>query len=152
MVNTYTVLKTIHVIAAVAWVGGGSVLVILLARARRASDTPTLAALVRQLQFVGPRIFAPAGLILVITGIWIVQHQGSPWDLWIILGLVGWGATFVTGNFFLRPSGEKLGETMSEKGPDDPAALALMTRILNVARVDQVVLMLVVIDMVIKPT
>jgi uncharacterized membrane protein len=152
MVNTYTVLKTIHVLVAIVWVGGGIMIVTLLARARRANDSGGLAGLVRQLQFVGPRIFAPSGLILVITGIWMVQHQGIPWDLWVILGLVGWGATFITGNFFLRPTGEKLGETIAEKGPDDPGSLALMGRILNVARVDQVVLVLVVIDMVIKPT
>jgi hypothetical protein len=103
---------------------------------------------------VGPRIFAPSGLILVITGIWMRAdgYLGSHYDLWVILGLVGWGATFVTGNFFLRPTGEKLGAELAEKGPDDPGALALMDRILNVARVDQVVLVLVVIDMVIKPT
>jgi hypothetical protein len=79
-------------------------------------------------------------------------YLGSHYDLWVILGLVGWGATFVTGNFFLRPTGEKLGAELAEKGPDDPGALVLMDRILNVARVDQVVLVLVVIDMVIKPT
>jgi uncharacterized membrane protein len=154
MVNTYTVLKTIHVLASVAWVGGGVILVTLLARARRANDSGTLVALIRQLQFVGPRIFAPSGLILVITGIWMRAdgYLGSHYDLWVILGLVGWGATFVTGNFFLRPTGEKLGAELAEKGPDDPGALVLMDRILNVARVDQVVLVLVVIDMVIKPT
>jgi uncharacterized membrane protein len=72
MVTTYTVLKTVHVLAAVAWVGGGALLVMLLARARRAGDSGTLVALVRQLQFVGPRVFAPSGLVLVGTGIWMV--------------------------------------------------------------------------------
>jgi uncharacterized membrane protein len=152
MVTTYTVLKTIHLLAAVVWVGGGVMIVTLLARSRRADDSAGLVTLVRQLQFVGPRIFAPSGLILVITGIWMVQYQGIPWDLWVILGLVGWGATFVTGNFFLRPTGEKLGAELAEKGPDDPGARSLMDRILNVARVDQVVLVLVIVDMVIKPT
>jgi uncharacterized membrane protein len=152
MVTTYTVLKTIHVLAAVVWVGGGVMIVTLLARSRRADDSAGLVTLIRQLQFVGPRIFAPSGLILVITGIWMVQYQGIPWDLWVILGLVGWGATFVTGNFFLRPTGEKLGAELAEKGPDDPGARSLMDRILNVARVDQVVLVLVIVDMVIKPT
>jgi len=154
MVTTYTVLKTIHILATVAWVGGGAILVMLLARARRANDTGTLVALIRQLQFVGPRVFAPSGLILVITGIWMRAdgYLGSHYDLWVVLGLVGWAATFVTGNFFLRPTGERLGATLAEKGPEDPAALALMGRILNVARVDQLVLALVIVDMVIKPT
>ena len=154
MVNTYTVLKTIHVLASVAWVGGGAILVLLLSRARRAGDTATLLSLVQGVQFVGPRIFGPSGLILVITGIWMRAdgYLGSHYDLWVILGLVGWAATFVTGNFFLRPAGESLGKAIAEKGPEDPAALTQIDRILNVARVDQVVLILVIIDMVIKPT
>ena len=115
MVTTYTVLKTIHVIAAVTWVGGGTILVTLVARARRARDYPRLATLVKELAFVGPRIFAPSGLILVITGIWIVQHNGLPWELWVILGLVGWGATFVTGNFFLGPQSKKLDALLGEQ-------------------------------------
>jgi uncharacterized membrane protein len=152
MVNTYTVLKTIHVIAAVTWVGGGTILTTLVARARRASDYGKLATLIEELEFVGPRIFATSGGILVITGIWIVQYQGIPWDVWVILGLVGWGATFVTGNFFLSPQSKKLDALLEDKGPTDPASIAVMTRLLNVARVDVTVLTLVVIDMVIKPT
>ena len=151
MVTTYTVLKTIHVIAAVTWVGGGTILVTLVARARRARDYPRLATLVKELAFVGPRIFAPSGLILVITGIWIVQHNGLPWELWVILGLVGWGATFVTGNFFLGPQSKKLDALLGEQSPGDAEPVAVMGRLLNVARVDVVVLTLVIVDMVIKP-
>ena len=152
MVNTYTVLKTVHVLAAVIWVGGGAILTALVARARRAKDYGRVATLVRELAFVGPRVFAPSGLVLVATGIWIVQHNGIPWDLWVILGLVGWGATFVTGNFFLGPQTKKLDALLEENGPSDPASIAVMSRVLNVARVDVTVLTLVIVDMVIKPT
>jgi uncharacterized membrane protein len=152
MVNTYTVLKTVHVLAAVTWVGGGAMLVMLLARARRAGDSGTLVALVRQLQFVGQRVFAPSGLVLVGTGIWMVLNGDLDWSLWVILGLVGWGATFVTGNFFLRPASERLDAALAERGPEDHEAQSYTSRILNVARVDQLVLLLVIVDMVIKPT
>ena len=152
MVNTYTVLKTIHVLAAVTWVGGGTILTTLLARARRAGNHAKLATLIQELAFVGPRIFATSGLILVVTGIWIVQHQGIPWDLWVILGLVGWGATFVTGNFFLSPQTKKLEGLLETSGPSAPESVAVMGRLLNVARVDVIVLTLVIVDMVIRPT
>jgi uncharacterized membrane protein len=151
MVTTYTVLKTIHVLATVVWVGGGLILVMLIARARRANDGTTLVTLIKQVEFVGPRIFATSGGILVITGIWMVLDADLPWDLWVILGLVGWAATFVTGNFFLGPTSKKLDAQLEQRGQDDPGARALMDRLLNVARVDQVVLVLVVVDMVIKP-
>jgi uncharacterized membrane protein len=152
MVSTYTVLKTIHILATVVWVGGGLILVMLIARARRANDGGTLVTLIKQVEFVGPRIFAASGGILVITGIWMVLNADLPWDLWVILGLVGWAATFVTGNFFLGPTSKKLDAALEQRGQDDPGARALMDRLLNVARVDQVVLVLVIVDMVIKPT
>jgi uncharacterized membrane protein len=151
MVTTYTVLKTIHVLASVVWVGGGMVLVGLALRARRAREGARLATIVKELTFVGPRVFAPAGLILVGTGIWMAADGDLPYDLWVILGLVGWGATFVTGNFFLGPQSKKLDEALDARGPDDPEAAALMSRILTVARVDILILTLVVADMVIKP-
>ena len=152
MVTTYTVLKTVHILAVVVWVGGGAMITMLVARARRASDNPTLLTLIKQLQWVGPRIFASSSLIVVGTGIWLVLNGDLDWDLWVILGLVGWAATFVTGNFFLRPAGEKLGAALAERGPEDPEVHGYVGRILNVARVDQLVLALVIVDMVIKPT
>ncbi|HKP90773.1 MAG TPA: DUF2269 family protein [Thermoleophilaceae bacterium] len=152
MVTTYTVLKTIHILAVAIWVGGGVLITTLIARARRASDSVTLVALIRQVQFVGPRVFAPSSLIALVTGVWLVLDGDLDWSLWVILGLVGWAATFVTGNFFLEPAGKKLGAVLAERGPEDPDAQAYVTRILNVARVDQVVLILVIVDMVIKPT
>jgi hypothetical protein len=88
----------------------------------------------------------------VVTGIWMIQNVGHPWDLWIILGLVGWGATLVTGNFFLGPQSKKLEGALERSGPEDPQAIALMSRLLGVARIDVVVLTLVIVDMVIKPT
>jgi hypothetical protein len=65
---------------------------------------------------------------------------------------VGWGATFVTGNFFLSPQTKKLDGLLEARGPSDPEAVAVMGRLLNVARVDVIVLTLVIVDMVIKPT
>ena len=64
----------------------------------------------------------------------------------------GWGVTFVTGNFFLGPNSKKLEAAIEEKGATDPEALRLTGVLLNVARVDSLVLTLVIVDMVIKPT
>ena len=152
MVNTYSVLKTIHVLAAVTWVGGGSVLTMLAARARRQTDPAKVVGIVQDLAFVGPRVFAPSGLILVGTGFWMIANGNLDYDLWVILGLVGWASTFVTGNFFLGPKSKQLDAALAAKGPADPATSRLVGTILNVARVDVLVLALVVIDMVIKPT
>lgn len=34
-------------------------------------------------------------------------------DTWILLGLIGYAATFVTGNFVIRPTAEKIAASIS---------------------------------------
>jgi hypothetical protein len=56
-----------------------------------------------------------------------------------------------TGRSHLGPTSGKLGKLIEEKGPDDPEAQKTLARILAVSRVDLLVLLLIVIDMVVKP-
>ena len=66
-------------------------------------------------------------------------------------GLLGYAATFVTGIFLIRPTAEKLAASGRERGPDVADDQALIARIFAISRVDQVVLLLVILDMVFKP-
>jgi uncharacterized membrane protein len=152
MVTTYTVLKTIHILAAVIWLGGSIMLLVLGERARRARDDPSrIASTIREISIVAPRTFIPASLVLVITGFWMVQNGSVPYNTWVVLGIIGWGVTFLTGNFFLGPSSKKAAEAMEGQGPTDPAALSSVDRLLMAVRVDELILALIIIDMVIKP-
>jgi hypothetical protein len=72
-------------------------------------------------------------------------------DTWIVLGLIGIAATIVTGVGFLGPESERLGKAFVERGPSDPEIGRRISRILVISRVDLVVLILVVADMVFKP-
>jgi hypothetical protein len=79
----------------------------------------------------------------------------SPWsfgDLWITLGLFGFAASFFTGLLYLKPQGERMGAVIAEYGPMSPEALRHGKKLLVVARVQLLVLFLVVADMVLKPT
>jgi hypothetical protein len=70
---------------------------------------------------------------------------------WILIGLLGYAATFVTGAFFLGPAAGKLGKAIEAEGPESPAVQAGIARIFAISRIDQVVLVLVIADMVFKP-
>jgi hypothetical protein len=72
-------------------------------------------------------------------------------DTWILLALVGFAATFVTGAFFIGPTAGRIATLMETEGPTSPAVQAGIRRIFLVSRIDQVVLLLVVADMVFKP-
>jgi hypothetical protein len=79
----------------------------------------------------------------------------GPWEfsqLWVVLGLIGYAATFFTGVAVLRPRGDAIAAAIERDGGMTPASLADARRLLALARIDYVVLVLVVADMAIKPT
>jgi uncharacterized membrane protein len=148
----YPVFKWAHVTLAVFWVGGGLTLTILGLRAERSNDPREIATLAGQAAFVGEKLFAPAGGLVLLAGIAMVINGHLGWShFWVIAGLVGYASTMVTGMAVLSPLAKKVEASMKTQGPEHPETIALIKRILLVARVDVAVLLLVVADMVTKP-
>jgi uncharacterized membrane protein len=148
----YFLFKWIHVTFAVIWIGGGAFLTILAARAQAAGDTGEVLTIARQAAFAGERIFAPAGLIVFVMGVAMMLNTDWGWGtFWVDAGLVGYAATFITGIGVLSPLAKKVATSGAEKGSDHPETLALINKILLIARVDVCLLLLVIADMVTKP-
>jgi uncharacterized membrane protein len=148
----YALFRVIHIVLAVFWVGGGLTLTILGLRAERSTDATEMATLARQAAFTGEKFFAPAGVVVLLMGIAMMINTNWGWGkFWVIAGLVGYAATFVTGIGFLSPLAKKIDELIAEQGPTAPETQAAIQRVLMIARVDIGVLLLVVADMVTKP-
>ena len=148
----YAVFKTVHVVFAVAWIGGGLMITILGLRAQRETDPRAVVTIAQQAAFAGEKIFAPAGLVVFLMGIAMMINTNWGWGtFWIDAGLVGYAATFITGLTVLSPLAKKIGASAEQNGPEHPATIALIDRILLLARVDMAVLLLVIVDMVTKP-
>jgi uncharacterized membrane protein len=148
----YSAFKTVHVIAAVVWIGGGALLTILGLLAERKDDPVELATVARQAATVGEKLFAPAGLVVVAMGIAMMVNTNWGWGrFWVIAGLVGYAITFVLGIGVLSPLAKKVAALLDEKGANDPETTAQIKKILLIARVDVALLLLVVVDMVTKP-
>ena len=148
----YSAFKTIHVLAAIVWIGGGAFLTLLGAIAVRKNDPTEMATVARQAAFVGEKVFAPAGLIVVAMGVAMMANTNWGWGkFWIDAGLVGYAITFVTGIAVLAPLARKVVASIETRGTDDPETIALVKRILLIARIDVAMLFLVVVDMVVKP-
>jgi len=148
----YLVFETIHVVAAVVWVGGGSMITLLAWRASRAKDTAQLLQIGKQAEWLSTRIFVPASLTVLAMGI-VLMHKAdfSYGEFWTLFGVIGWAVSFVVGAAFLGPQGGKLGRLMETRGPDDPEVAARLDVIINVARTDAVLVLLIAADMVAKP-
>lgn len=149
---TYDVYKMIHVVAAVVWVGGGATLVVLALLIQRENDPGALAAFGQRVEFIATRIFIPASLVVLVFGILMMLNGDLDWgQFWVIAGLVGFAATFLTGIAFLSPQTKRFNALVEEKGAESPEAQAALGKLLLVGRFDVALLLLVVADMTAKP-
>jgi uncharacterized membrane protein len=145
----YTVFKYIHILGAIAWIGGGVTLCFLSILAVRANDEARMLGALRNVGLLANRWFVPASLLTLVCGI-VMAFLGNLWgEAWVVLGLFGFAATFVTGHFGLRPFAMKI-QALAETG-DMSGAAAEGRRMLQVAKFDYTMLAMVVADMVLKP-
>ena len=148
----YAIFRVTHVVVAMFWVGGGLLLTILGLKAQASDDPNEVVTLARWAAFVGERLFAPAGGVVLLMGIAMMINTNWGWGkFWVVAGLVGYALSFVTGVAVLSPQTKKIDELAAAKGPTAPETLAAIRRILLIARFDVAVLLLVVADMVTKP-
>jgi uncharacterized membrane protein len=151
----FALFKWIHVTVAVFWVGGGVLLTVLGLKAEISNDPNQIVTLARWAAWVGERLFAPAGLVVLAMGIAMLIHGGDPivhWGkFWVIVGLVGYAATFITGIAVLSPQAKKVAALSETKGTTAPETIEAIRRLLLIARFDIAVLLVVVADMITKP-
>jgi uncharacterized membrane protein len=148
----YNTLKFVHVLAATTWVGSAIYAQVLATKVMGEGDPARLAATAKDIGDLGKRLITPAAITVLVFGIWLIVV--GPWglsDTWVVLGLVGIATTIATGAGFLGPESERLGKLTAERDPSDPEIQRRIRRIFAVSRVDLVVLVLVVADMVFKP-
>ena len=142
-----------HISGAIVWIGGGIVLSQLAMRARSAGDPAVLSAFAGSLSYVGLRVFAPAVITVIVTGVWLVLVSDA-WDfsqLWILLGLTGFGIAFLVGAAYLGRVGIELERVGSGTSANPDRTSELMGRWITGYRVVLLVLVLTVWDMVFKP-
>src|SRR6476646_1108755 len=148
----YALFKTVHVTFSVVAVGGGFHLTLLGIIAEQKNDPDEIAIVARQAAMVGEKVFAPAGLVVLLMGIAMMLNTNWGWgNFWIVAGLVGYAATFLTGIGVLSPLAKRITASVAENGPTHPETIALTKRILLIVRIDVALLLLVIADMVTKP-
>ena len=151
----YELLLFVHIGASIVWIGAGFLSLLLATTYDRESDEVAIKRFLHDQEWLAMRLFIPASLVVVIFGIALVIESDA-WSfdqLWIVLGLIGYAATFVTGLFFIKPASERIaGEMEAQGGRLSPRLRADIRKLIVTARVDYVTFALVVFDMVAKPT
>jgi uncharacterized membrane protein len=149
----YEALTFLHIGAVIVWLGAGVLLAVLIFAAERSGDRMKEAGYHQDVAWLAPRLFIPASLSTLVFG--VLAALEGPWsfdELWIIIGLAGWAASFLLGFFYFRTEGERIGALVEQQGPAHPEVQRRIRRLNIVDRVQVLVLFLVVASMTIKPT
>ena len=150
--SLYELLLFGHIVAAIVWLGSGVLLDIQAFRAERAHDDEGLRRVAADSAALSLTLFVPSSLTVLVLGLLLVAD--GPWSfdyLWIVLGLLGYLATFLAGVLVMKPDSEKIEAMLSRDGMT-PQARTAIRKLLAKVRLDTVVLYLVVAVMVLKPT
>jgi uncharacterized membrane protein len=150
----YDFLLTVHVLAAVIWVGGGTAMHILGRRVLKRGDGKEIYEFSKEINTVALRLYAPTSLILLIAGVLLVGQDQSGAEfsqLWVTLAFIGWIFSFIVGIAYYGPQDKKLQALVAANGPTDSGVVQNVRQALLVNQVELLVLFLVVVDMTTKP-
>ena len=149
---TYVVLKLLHLLAVVVWIGGVTALSVVTGRLIVARDRATLGALFPHSMAYGQRMAGPSSILVLITGVWMmIAGKITPHAFWIIWGFLGIIVHFVFGATIMRKRGMAFAKLVSTPGSDEELAAAGAR--LRIANLIYLLIMISVIGaMVLKPT
>ena len=151
MFDLYTVIKFVHVLAAIAWVGGAIMLDMLISQARRSGSQSDVLMLLAKTERYGKTFFSPSAVLVLVAGIVMASIGGIMAAPWVSFGFLGVFISAGLGMGYLSPKSRQLRQMIEARGMQDPEAVALGSRMMLISRIDLVLLVLVVAAMVFKP-
>jgi uncharacterized membrane protein len=153
MVNAYNVLKFIHVLSVIAWIGGVACLSVLTWRVRRERNRTILAALLRQSSVYGQMVAGPGSGLVLLTGLGMVGMAGIGFGtFWVLWGFGGILLHFLLGAVVIRKRTAELTALASADGGDERTLMEAAGRLWTVQLIYLAVMASVVWAMVLKPT
>ena len=148
----YAWFKAAHVIAAVLWVGGGTMLAIYAIFTLRQNTPAEMASFARKAALIGERFFTPLSFVVLGFGFALIENGNWGYgDFFVQFSLATWGVSALIGVLFLGPESGKLAKLMPTRPPEDPEVQYRIRRILLIVRLDMLVLLATVFVMTAKP-
>ena len=147
----YELLLTVHILAAIVWLGG-AIMLLALGLSLRGAGNERRAEFTRMSEKIPSIVFAVASVLVVVAGTLLVNEAGYDFsDAFVTLGYAGWFVSFLFGVGFYGREGKKREALIESDGVDSPAVTASLNRVLTVAAVDTTIITLVVFAMTTKP-
>jgi hypothetical protein len=150
-VTGYELWLFLHIAAAMVWIGGATVAQVFGILAQRSGEPARSAAFGRDMAFIGPKVFAPAALVVLATGVFLTEDGNWDWsEPFVWLGIVGWGIVAFTAFAYLTRAMGRVGARLAADGPSAEVA-AEVRRLVLLGRVLILVLFVIAFLMVVKP-
>lgn len=143
-------LKLLHVVGAIVWVGGASVLTLLVVLLDRKGDDEATLTGVSHVATMGNRVFAPLGLVTILSGLFLAWLAGWGFAAWAVLATAIVVVTFLLGALVLGPTCERTVKAWKEEG-DSAAAIVSGRRVLRLVKLDLGGQFAIIALMVLKP-
>jgi uncharacterized membrane protein len=147
----YDLIKYVHVLAAITWVGGALYAQLMAIQIQRSNDMEDVPKFGRQVESIGTRVFLPASIVLFIAGAILVAQRWSFTQAWVSIAIALWLVSLLLGALYLGPRSKRIGELFAAEGPSSPAARTLVDRLFLVSRIELVSFAVIVFLMVVKP-
>ncbi len=148
----YELVKYVHIVCAIVWVGGATysqVLGVIVARSGDPTDIPKLA---RNLARIGTMVFLPASVLLFLAGLFMTVNRWSFQQTWISIAMGLWLVSVIIGAMYVGPRLPRMAAAFDTDGPTSGAGLGILRRIILVSRAELAMLFVIVGLMVFKPT
>jgi uncharacterized membrane protein len=149
--DVYPWLKALHILFAIVAVGFNISYGIWLVRASR--EPQHLGYALRGIKFLDDRVVNPSYVGLLIVGVILVIAGGWGFtSLWVLASLILYGVLMVVGLGLYSPTLSRQIVVYETRGPDDPEFAALSARGRALGLVLGLVVIVILVLMVTKPT
>lgn len=104
------------------------------------------------MSWLGKGYLPIVAILVIVFGVmlvWEADYEFSP--AWVLLGFAGFLFSFVLGGAFLGPETGRIANLADERGDEDAEVQSRIRRLIWLSRVELVVLIAVILDMIIKP-
>lgn len=153
MVTWYGLLKVVHVLSVVVWIGGVLALTTITWFLLRARDRATLSAWLPHTARYGQRIAAPASLLVLLSGIaMVVIGRLQPPGLWINLGFLAILLHFIYGATVMRKRARAFAPLLATTSTDDARLAEAGLRMVVSNGIYLLLMASAIVVMVLKPT
>jgi hypothetical protein len=145
-------LLSIHISAAIIWIGcilSTSILNILVIRKK---DAAGIILLLEQEKFLGQYIIGPSAIITLLAGIAMSVFLKFGWPFWVIWGLIALVLTSVSGGIIVRKISNKITDVVKTDNVDSQQLRSLQKQLILWSSIIIVLLFSAVWIMVFKPT